>query len=570
MILPMAEESAHSDSEQLAYLRGREDEPGMQCDMQWDRTTLPEALRRCVSKWGERELLVFAGERITVNAFAREVSRFAGGLRALGVRRGDNVAVWLANVKEYAVAEFALAALEAAMVPINTRYQKEEVQYALRQSDSRVLLFCPSLLKTDCIAMLRDICPELMQAAGSQTQSAALPKLRDLIMVGAASAGMRSFSEVLGLGDASPACDKDEVRPDSVLVLQYTSGTTAFPKAAMLTQGQSLRNAFQMAKRAGFDEEDRVLSAMPMFHVGGSVCALLGAITVGYRLYTGSSFDAGETLRLIEEEKITAYAGLEPMYLAIRNHEDFQRRSRASLKKGWTAGTPAILRMVAEEIGIRNICSLYGLSEGSPNVCIAHWQNDPYEKRIGTMGRPQPGTEVKVADPITGEPLRRGERGEICVRGWTVMKGYYNNPEETAKALDGNGWLHTGDAGFVTEDGYLVWTGRMKDMIRVGGENVSAVEVEHLLCTHPKIVAAAVVGVPDEKLQEAGMAFVQLKEGETATEREIVEYCRERVAVFKVPKYVRFVEQFQTTGTGKVQKFLLRQKALQEQQQVRK
>jgi len=569
MILPMVEEAAHSDSEQLAYLRGREDEPGMQCDMQWDRTTLPEALRRCVSKWGERELLVFAGERITVNAFAREVSRFAGGLRALGVRRGDNVAIWLANVKEYAVAEFALAALEAAMVPINIRYKREELQYALRQSDSKALLFCPSLLKTDCITMLREICPELT-AAGRQMQSKTLPKLRDLIMVGATSAGMRSFSEVLCLGDTSPTCDEDEVRAGRVLVLQYTSGTTAFPKAAMLTQGQSLRNAFQMAKRAGFDEEDRLLSGMPMFHVGGSVCALLGAITVGYRLYTGSSFDAGETLRLIEEEKITAYAGLEPMYLAIRNHEDFQWRSRASLKKGWTAGTPAILRMVAEEIGIRNICSLYGLSEGSPNVCIAHWQNDPYEKRIGTMGRPQPGTEVKVADPITSMPLRRGERGEICVRGWTVMKGYYNNPEETAKALDGDGWLHTGDAGFVTEDGYLVWTGRIKDTIRVGGENVSAVEVEHFLCTHPKIVAAAVVGVPDERLQETGMAFVQLKEGETATEREIVEYCRERVAVYKVPKYVRFVEEFQTTGSGKVQKALLRQKALQEQQQVNK
>ena len=566
----MAREAANSDSEQLAYLRGREDEPGMQCDLQWDRTTLPQALQRCVSKWGERELLVFAGERIRINMFAQEVTRLAHGLRALGVRQGENVAVWLANVKEYAVVEFALAALGAAMVPINIRYKKEELQYALRQSDSRALLFCPSLLKTDCIAMLREICPELTQGAGGLPHSKTLPKLRDLILVGSASAGMRSFSDVLCLGGASPACEEDEVRADSVLVLQYTSGTTAFPKAAMLTQGQSLRNAFQMAKRAGFDEEDRLLSAMPMFHVGGSVCALLGAITVGYRLHTGSSFDAGETLRLIEEEKITAYAGLEPMYLAIRNHEDFPRRSRASLKKGWTAGTPAILRMVAEEIGIRNICSLYGLSEASPNVCIAHWQNDPYEKRIGTMGRPQPGTEVKVADPITSEPLRRGERGEICVRGWTVMKGYYNSPEETAKALDAEGWLHTGDAGFVTEDGYLVWTGRIKDMIRVGGENVSAVEVEHLLCTHPKIVAAAVVGVPDERLQEAGMAFVQLREGETATELEIVEYCRERVAVFKVPKYVRFVERFQTTGSGKIQKFHLRQKALQERQRVSK
>jgi fatty-acyl-CoA synthase len=255
------------------------------------------------------------------------------------------------------------------------------------------------------------------------------------------------------------------------------------------------------------------------------------------------------------------------MYLALRNHEDLHKRSRASLKKGWTAGTPTILRMVAEDIGIRNVCSLYGLSEGSPNVCITHWQNDSYEKRIGTMGRPQPGTEVRITDPANDHTLPRGERGEICVRGWTVMKGYYNNPEDTARAIDSEGWLHTGDAGYITEDGYLVWTGRLKDVIKVGGENVSAVEVEHLLCTHPKIVSAAVVGVPDDRFQEVGLAFVQLKSGEVLTEREVIDYCKQKVAIFKVPKYVRFVESFQTTGSGKIQKFLLKQQAIKELQQ---
>jgi fatty-acyl-CoA synthase len=558
------------NSELLAYLRGPEDEAGMQVDVKWDHTTLPAALRRCLSRWGDRELLVFADQPISMENFARQVSRLARGFTSLGIKRGDHVAVWLANLTEYAVAEFAMASLGAAMVPLNIRYKREELEFALRQSDSTTLIFAPTVLKTDCAEMLREICPGMGQGNDSLSCEK-LPRLKNLIVVGKKIPGVRSFGEILALGDSVSESEltarEADVQPDSILVLQYTSGTTAFPKAAMLSHGQSLRNAFQMAKRAGFTEEDRLLSAMPMFHVGGSVCALLGAITVGYRLYTSSSFDAAQTLRLIEEEKITAYAGLEPMYLALRNHEDLHKRSRASLKKGWTAGTPTILRMVAEDIGIRNVCSLYGLSEGSPNVCITHWQNDSYEKRIGTMGKPQPGTEVRITDPANDQTLPRGERGEICVRGWTVMKGYYNNPEDTARAIDSEGWLHTGDAGYITEDGYLVWTGRLKDVIKVGGENVSAVEVEHLLCTHPKIVSAAVVGVPDDRFQEVGLAFVQLKSGETLTEREVIDYCKQKVAIFKVPKYVRFVESFQTTGSGKIQKFLLKQQAIKELQQ---
>ena len=550
--------------QEMAYLRGPEHEAGMQTDIEWDQVTYAYALRRFVMLWGDRELLVFDDRRITAKAFAVDVDRFARGLIRLGVKKGDHVAVWLMNVPEYAVAEFAIALLGAAMVPINIRYRKDELEYALKQSDAAVLVMGARLLKLDCLATLREICPELAQG---KTASERLPRLRQVITVGLKTEGAKSYDEVLGESADVPRDSLRETalssRPDDVVILQYTSGTTAFPKAAMLTQGQTLRNAYQMARRAGFDATDRVLSAMPMFHVGGSVCALLGSITIGYKLYAPSTFDAGQTLRVIEEEKITAYAGLEPMYLAIRNHEDFARRSRHSLKKGWTAGTPSILRMVAEEIGIRNICSLYGLSEASPNACISHWETDPYDRRIGTMGRPQPGTEIKVVDAESGETVARGERGEICIRGWTVMKGYYNNPEETARALDAEKWLHTGDAGYVTEDGYLVWTGRIKDMIKVGGENVAAVEVEHLLCTHPKIVSAAVVGVPDARYQEVGLAFVQLKEGETAEEREIIEFCKQRVAIFKVPKYVRFVEQFETTGSGKIQKFLLKKKALE-------
>ena len=385
-------------------------------------------------------------------------------------------------------------------------------------------------------------------------------------MVGGRSTGFLAFDEVLERGDAPElrrALEAREaaVKPDDVIILQDTSGTTAFPKAVMLAHGQVLRNAWQMARRAGLGAADRVLSEMPMFHVGGAVCALLGAVSMGYSLYLTPAFDPAGTLRIIEEEKISGYIGLEYMFLALRGHEDFPGRSRASLSKGWCEGTTQILRMVAEEIGIRNICSHYGLSEASPNVTITDWR-DSQEKRLHSMGRPQAGVEVKIVNLATGVTASRGERGEICVRGWSVMKGYYKQPEETAKAIDAEGWLHTGDLGYMDGDGYLVWTGRSKDMLRVGGENVSALEIENLLCTHPAVQAAAVVGIPDEHLREVPAACVKLKPGAKATREDIVEFCEAKVAAFKVPRVIHFVANFEMTSSGKIQKFALRDRLL--------
>jgi fatty-acyl-CoA synthase len=556
-----------STSENLAILNGPEGEDTAAA-AEWEGRTLGQALDHCCARWVEKELLIFPERRFSAHTLAAEVERFACGLLHLGVGRGEHVAVWLPNLPEYVVAEFALARLGAAMVPVNLRYKTSELEYVLRQSDATTLLLHPQLFDIDFLGMLRKVCPEIDRGPADGLRCRALPGLRRVITLGEPAPGLLCYQDVLRRGDqpelaAVLRARESEVTPESMVLLQYTSGTTAFPKAVMLAHGQVLRNAFQMAVRAGIESDDRVLSVMPMFHVGGSVCALLGSVTVGYSLYLGPKFDAAETLRVIEEEHITTYIGLEAMFLAIRHHEDFSRRSRDSLVKGWAAGTSSLLRMVAEEIGIRNVCSLYGLSEASPNVCIADWR-DPFEKRIGTMGRPQPGLKVKIIDPTTGETLRHSERGEICVRGWSVMKGYYNKPEETRAAIDPEGWLHTGDQGLVDEDGYLVWCGRLKDMLRVGGENVSALEVENFLCSHPHVRAAAVVGVPDERLGEVGLAFIQLKSGAQATEEEIIAYCRERIAVFKVPGYVRFVEQFEMTGSGKIQKFRMREQALEE------
>ncbi|GBC76798.1 3-[(3aS,4S,7aS)-7a-methyl-1, 5-dioxo-octahydro-1H-inden-4-yl]propanoyl:CoA ligase [bacterium HR08] len=546
----------------------------------WPRLTYGAALEHLVARSAEREVFIFhhverpgadgrsARRAYTAAEFSREVDRLARGLLALGVASGERVALWLANVPEAALAEFAVAKIGAILVPINTRFKEGELEYVLRQSEAATLITMERFGDTEYEAIVRTLCPETSVCAPGHLRSSRLPRLKRLITLGAGAPGMFAYTDVLALGAESRwelalRRREAEVRPDDVVLIQYTSGSTAFPKGVMLSHDQTLRNAFIMAGRAGLEESDRVLSAMPMFHIGGSVCALLGAVTRGYVLHVMTKFDAGETLRLFEEERITAYIGIETMFLMLRDHPDFSRRDRSSLRKGWAAGSPTLLRLIAEEIGISSVCSVYGLSECSPNVCITDWR-DSLEKRVGTNGRPHPGVEVEIRDPQTGERLAPGQPGEICVRGYVVMKGYYNMPEETARTIDPDGWLHTGDRGLLTEDGYLVFLGRCKDVLRVGGENVSALEVENFLLTHPAVVAAAVVGVPDPRWGEVPAAFVQLKEGELVTEDDVIAYCREHLAPFKVPRYVRFVREFPMTGSGKIQKFLLREHLLAE------
>jgi len=544
--------------------------------IEWPRLTYGAALDRLAAQAPDREVFVFhdvgtgwgAPRRpYTAREFAAEVNQLARGLLALGIAAGERVALWMANLPEAASAQFAIAKLGAVVVPINMRFKAGELEYVLRQSEAGTLIMMDRFLETDYVAMVRQVCPEVIRSVPGRLRSRRCPHLKRLIVLGHRSPGMFAYQDVLSLGrsDLDRALREREaaVTPDDVVLIQYTSGSTAFPKGVMLSHDQTLRNAFIMAGRAGFETSDRVLSAMPMFHIGGSVCALLGAITRGYVLHTMTKFDAGETLRLIEEERITAYIGIETMFLMLRDHPDFRRRDRSSLKKGWAAGSPTLLRMIAEEIGIRFVCSVYGLSEASPNVCITDWR-DSFEKRIGTNGRPHPGVEVEIRDPESGERCPPGQPGEIWVRGYNVMKGYYNMPEETARALDPEGWLHTGDRGLLTEDGYLIFLGRWKDVVRVGGENVSALEVENFLLTHPKVAAVAVIGVPDSRWGEVPAAFVKLTDGAHLTEEEVIAYCRENLASFKVPRYVRFVQEFPVTGSGKIQKFLLREQLLAE------
>lgn len=532
----------------------------------WDQMTLGQALDRFIHRWGDRDFVIFPHRRFTARQFADEVDRLARGLARLGLKPGEHVAIWLPNLPEVCVLEFAIARLGAVMMAANIHYKSSELEYVLRQSDATTLVVMPRFGKIDFLKTLHQILPEMATCRPGALTCAAAPELKRVLVLGDEQPGMIPFAEVLRLGDdltlaGDVARYEAQVGPADVVLLQSTSGTTRFPKAVMLAHGQVLRNAAQMAARAGIDDTDRVMSAMPMFHVGGSVAALLGTVTSGAPLYLSSAFDPAETLDTIEKESITAYIGLESMFIALRHHDNFNRRSRASLCKGWTAGTSSLLRMVAEEIGIRNICSLFGLSECSPNVTIADWR-DPYEKRLNTMGRPQPGAQVKIASIETGQDVPVGQVGEILVRGYLVMRGFYKDPEATAAAIDDEGWLHTGDLGRFDEDGYLTWVGRAKDTLRVGGENISAVEVENLIAGHACVQAAVVVGVPDDRFGEVVFAFVKQRPGRSVTERELIEFCRERVSGFKVPRYVSFVNEFEMTGSGKIQKFLMRKTAL--------
>ncbi len=533
----------------------------------WSQFTLGRALAQCAERWGEKELLVFPDRRLTAAQFTREVDQFAQGLLAIGVKRGDHIAAWLSNLPELCILELAMAKLGCTMFAFNTRYRSAELEYALRHSDASTLVTMAPDSKVATLGTLQRVLPELASCDPNELNCAAAPKLRRVITLGQSGEGMMAYDEVMRLGN-QPGLEEErkrieaQVNCEDIVLMQYTSGTTAFPKAAMLCHGQVLRNAAQMGTRAGIDETDRVLSAMPMFHVGGSVCALLGAITLGYTLYLNPTFDAGETLACIEREKITTYIGLESMFISLRNHRDFHTRSRASLRKGWTAGTASLLRMVAEEIGIQHICPLYGLSEGSPNVAIADWR-DPYEKRLNTMGRPQPGVEVRILS-MNDHTAAVGEVGEICFRGYNVMKGYYKDPDATGRTIDSAGWLHTGDLGRMDADGYVTWTGRLKDTLRVGGENISALELENLLGSHPAVQAAAIFGVPDERLGEVPFAYVQLKANQQATAEDIIAFCKERVSGFKVPRHVRFVQEFPMTGSGKIQKYEMKKGALAE------
>jgi fatty-acyl-CoA synthase len=536
--------------------------------------TIGAMLRETARRFPDHDALIFpqAGVRLTWAEFDRAVDRVARGLLAIRLGRGDRFGVWSTNWPQWVLLQFAAARAGVILVTINPAFRSSELQYTLAQSEVRGLALIERYRSSAYFDILREVCPEVDTAPPGQIQSARFPYLRWVVRInGREQAGMLAWEDLEAAGETIPPERLEEagrhLLPTDPINLQYTSGTTGAPKGALLSHRNLLLNAFYAAGRQRLEASDRICIPVPLYHCFGCVLGTMCAAVSGAAMvFPNESFDAEATLRAIEAERCTAIYGVPTMFIAELEHPTFRQRDLSSLRTGIMAGSPCpieIMRRVADEMGAREITIAYGQTEASPLITMTQ-TDDPIEKRVGTVGRPFPGIEVRIVDPVSGAILGDECSGELCCRGHDVMLGYYNMPEATAKAIDAEGWLHTGDLALRQPGGYFRITGRIKEMIIRGGENIAPREIEELLYQHPKVEQVAVVGVPDPKFGEEVLASIKLRAGETSTVDEIRDYCRARMAHFKSPRYVRFVDSFPTTVTGKVQKFKIREQAIEE------
>ena len=485
--------------------------------MNWPAQTLGEVLE---SRIPPAQALVTRNGRFTYQQLLELARRAAGSLQALGVRKGDHVGILMGNDEHWLSLFYGAALIGAVTVPVNTRFKTAEIAFCLKQADCKLLVYVDRFLNIDFGAMIRET----------------------------------GFAHAVELGELPGGTFRsNHVSPQDILLIQFTSGTTAYPKGAMLTHDNMLRNAWAAGTRVGIRAEDRYFNCRPFFHVAGTTLSALMSLVAGACLVTLPTFEAGAALEMMERERCTLISGNDTLFQMLMGHADFPKR-KLSLRGGWSAAGPETMRAIIDRMGCKTICAAYGLSEASPNVVMSDWR-DPEELRVQGLAKPHEGVEIRIVD------------GEIQVRGWSIMRGYCNNPEATAKAFTDDGWLRTGDLGSLTPDGRLRMTGRLKDVFRVGGENVAPAEVEEVLLAHPAVQTAQVIGVPDPRLGEVGCAYVTVKAHASVSEGELLEWCKERCANFRVPRYLRIVADFESIGmtaSGKVQKTKLREHALRE------
>jgi fatty-acyl-CoA synthase len=533
--------------------------------MSWTPRTLYAFVSECASTRGDAEALVTPSVRWSYRAQADAVRRTAKAMHALGVRRGDFIGILMGNDESWVSLFYAAATLGAVTVPVNTRFKSAELAFCLAQADVKALFLADRFLNIDFLSFLRAAEP----AVDRVLPGAALPLLQHVVVIGdQIPAAGRSWHDFLALGAGVSDGELDrlaaDVRPSELLLIQFTSGTTAYPKAVMLTHDNMLRNAWAVGQRLGIRPDDRYFNCRPFFHVAGTTLSLLVSLIAGACLVTLPTFEAGAALRMMAHERCTLTSGNDTLFQLMMGHPSFDPAA-LRLRGGWAAAGPETIRNIIEIMGARDLCVAYGLSEASPNVVLNDYR-DPVGLRIAGLAKPHDGVEVRIADLQTMESLPAGASGEIQVRGWNVMRGYYKNPEETAKAFTPDGWLRTGDIGVLTDDGRLRMVGRTKDVFRVGGENVAPAEVEEVLLAHPAVATAQVVGVPDARMGEVGAAFVTLRPDARATEAELTEFARHRCANFRVPRYLAIVKNFDAIGmtaSGKVQKNRLREHAIE-------
>jgi len=526
----------------------------------WTGKTIGAALDEAAQRYSDKVATVFQNGEVTYNKLKQTADLVARGFLSLGVGKGDKVAIWMAGYAEWAYVYFALARIGAIMVPVNTRYRPEEAEYVLNKSKASILVLKEEPNK-NYIGLLKELSPGVDEVSDSLPNEK-LPFLKRIIVSSDRRLqGCLSFHDLakLGAGNPQEAFKRavSKVGSEDLAMIQFTSGTTAMPKGAMLFQVAMLRGAQCGCQALKLTAADRFFSPQPFFHVGGSIQVMLTPIISGCTMIVQPYFDAGEALELMERHRCNVLMGHQPHYIEYLNHPDLKQR-KLVLEKGMIFASAEVNQRVYEEMGIRKLISPYGLTEThiGGTACA---MDDPLELRMTTVGRPMPGVEIGIRQPEGKHFLPAGEPGEICFKGWCITKGYFDDPEKTAEALDDAGWFRTGDLGVIGGDGCLRLIGRIKDMIRVGGENVAAADVETVLLKHGAVKQAVAVGMADARLAEVVAAFVELKTGKPSTEQEIIEYCRKHLASFKVPRRVLFVNNWPMTGAGKIQRYLLKE-----------
>jgi fatty-acyl-CoA synthase len=542
-------------------------------DRPWvDGLTIGQVLAETVARHGDHDAVVFPalGYRRNYREFHDDVLAAAQALRALGIGRGDHVALWATNVPQWVVLQFATAEIGAVLVTVNPAYRPFELRYVLRQSDAKALFLVDRFKTSDYFAMLAEVCPELATATPGSIAAAEFPELRWVVSLrGEPPAGAIYWDEMLRRGREAritPIAD-GALEPDQPINIQYTSGTTGFPKAATLSHRNLLLNAYYVGACQRFSADDRVCIPVPFYHCFGCVLGTLASAVYGAAMIVpADSFNATATLDAIEREGATVLYGVPTMFIAQLQDPTFASRNITTLRTGIMSGSPCpieVMKQVIDRMGIRQITIAYGQTEASP-VITQTLCDDSLELRTETVGKPLPCWDVKLVNPSDGRTLGDGEQGELCGRGPGVMLGYYKDAEATAKAIDRDGWLHTGDLAVRRPDGYYHITGRIKDMVIRGGENIYPREIEEYLFRHPAIEQASVVGVPDPKFVEELCTWIKLKPGQTLSEDDVRCYVKAGLAHYKVPKYVRFVDAFPQTVTGKIQKFKIREQMIEE------
>ena len=544
------------------------------------RNSIGDILDSQTDHFPEREVLVHveSGARYTYRQFQAEVDRVARGLMSLGIEKGQHVGIWATNYSEWLLTQYATAKIGAVLVTVNPAYRTHELAYVLEQAQMNALVIIGRFRTSDYVAMINEVVPELRESTPGDLHSAAFPHLNCVIYVpphddpaSATPPGMWRWDEVASLADRTAVEElrsrQSRCHPDDVINIQYTSGTTGNPKGAMLTHHNLLANALHVGDCMEMTEADRLCIPVPFYHCFGCVMGSLACVVHGSTMVIPSEyFDPLQTLTAIDRERCTAVHGVPTMFIAQLGHSDFAQFDLTSLRTGIMAGSPCpieVMREVIDRMGASCITIAYGQTEASP-VVTQTLADDTIERRVSTVGKVLPGVEVRLVDPETGAEVFTGEQGELQTRSTMVMKGYFNMPEATAEAIDSEGWLHTGDLASVDEDGYYKITGRLKDMIIRGGENIYPREIEEFLYTHPQIADVQVIGVPDERFGEEVMAWVMLRPDAAATPDEIRDYCRGRIAHYKVPRYVKIADEIPMTVTGKIQKFRMRELAVEE------